>query len=118
QGAKVATVRDGRWKLHVLPARGRRAAAPGAPYVDPRGPDGVTILAPYEQAHPSQYPGVLTADETGALSLFALENDPGEQHNVAAAHPDVVARLKAAYDRVIDAPAPAAPSPVPRTSPR
>ena len=45
-------------------------------------------------------------------------NDPGEQHNVAAAHPDVVARLKAAYDRVIDAPAPAARSQVPRTSPR
>ena len=31
---------------------------------------------------------------------------------------DVVARLKAAYDRVIDAPAPAARSQVPRTSPR
>jgi uncharacterized sulfatase len=118
QGARVATVRDGRWKLHVLPIRGRPAIASGEAYVDPRGPDGVTILAPYEQAHPSQYPGVLTGDETGALSLFDLENDPGEQHNVAAAHSDVVARLKAAYDRVIDAPAPAARSQVPRASPR
>ena len=28
-------------------------------------------------------------------------NDPGEQHDVAAKHPDIVARLKARYDQVI-----------------
>ena len=32
------------------------------------------------------------------MSLFDLTNDPGEQRDVAAAHPDVVARLKARYD--------------------
>ncbi len=101
QGARLATVRDARWKLHVLPCPERRVAKPGEPYVDPRGPDGVTILAPYEQAQPAEHPGVTTGDETGALTLFDLKADPAEQHNVAAMHPDVVARLKGRYDQVV-----------------
>jgi uncharacterized sulfatase len=109
QGAQVATVRDARWKLHVLPARNTRVGTPGERWIDPRGPDGVTILAPYEQAQPTEHPGVTTGDETGALSLFDLEADPAEQHNVAAAHPDVVARLKEQYEQVVkDFPAAAA----------
>ena len=101
RGPRLATVRDARWKLHVLPARDRRDGKPGERWVDPRGPDGVTILAPYEQAQPAEYPGLRTGDETGAMSLFDLANDPAEQHDVAAEHPDVVARLKAHYDRVV-----------------
>lgn len=102
QGARLATVRDLRWKLHVLPARDRPQTASGERWIDPRGPDGVTILAPYEQAQPTEYPGLRTGDRTGPLSLFNLESDPAEQHNVAAAHPEVVARLKAAYDRMAE----------------
>ena len=98
QGMQVATVRDARWKLHVLPARNTRVGTPGERWVDPRGPDGVTIIAPYEQAQPSDYPGVTTGDETRAMTLFDLAADPAEQHDVAAAHPDVVARLKERYD--------------------
>jgi uncharacterized sulfatase len=101
QGARLATVRDARWKLHVLPARDTRIGNPGERWIDPRGPDGVTILAPYEQAQPGEYPGLRTGDETRALSLFDLAGDPGEQHDVAAAHPDVVARLKDRYDRIL-----------------
>jgi N-acetylgalactosamine-6-sulfatase len=101
QVPRLATVRDARWKLHLLPARDRRDVAPGVRWVDPRTPDGVTILAPYEQYQPSDYPGLRTGDETRASSLFDLENDPGEQHNVARQHPEIVAQLKACYDRVI-----------------
>ena len=79
------------------PSRRRR---PGERWIDPRGPDGVTILAPYEQSQPTEYPGLRTGDETKAMSLFDLANDPGEQHDVAAEHPDVVARLKARYDEM------------------
>lgn len=101
QAARLATVRDARWKLHVLPARDRRETPPDRPWVDPRGPDGVTILAPFEQHQPKDYPGLRTGDETVALSLFDLTNDPAEQKDVTAAHPEVVARLKARYDQML-----------------
>jgi arylsulfatase A-like enzyme len=101
QGPRLATVRDARWKLHVLPARDRQDGKPGERWIDPRGPDGVTILAPYEQAQPSAYPGLRGGDETKALTLFDLANDPGEQTDVSARNPEVVARLKTAYERAV-----------------
>jgi uncharacterized sulfatase len=95
---RIATVRDARWKLHLLaPNRGLAATLgkPGERWIDPRGPDGVTILAPYEQAQPADHPGLTTGDESKPMQLFDLENDPGEQHDVTAQHPDVVKRLAA-----------------------
>lgn len=98
-GPNLMTVRSGRWKLHVK-------APPKWPkhlkrdWVDPRGPDGVTILAPYEQATPADHPDVLTGDPAEPMMLFDLEADPSEQHNVAAEHPEVVARLKRLFDEM------------------
>jgi uncharacterized sulfatase len=100
QGQRIATVRDARWKLHVLPANERRHADTRERWIDPRAPDGVTLLAPYEQYQPAAYPGIRTGDSPQAMALFDLESDPGEQHNIADAHPDVVKRLKARYDVV------------------
>lgn len=99
-GEKLSTVRSGQWKLHVVPPKKPRVLKPGEPWFDKRAPDGVTIIAPYEQAHPSQFPGVLTGDETQAMSLFDLEKDPAEQHDIAAIHPEVVAKLKKLYDEM------------------
>jgi len=97
-GATLKTVRRGKWKLHVSqPGRNKEKIwRPDEKWIDPRAPDGVTILAPYEQTHPSQFPGLLTGDEVQGkqLALFDLEVDPGEQHNVAADHPEIVQRLK------------------------
>jgi uncharacterized sulfatase len=98
QGPRLATVRDARWKLHVLPAVDTRADVTNGRWIDPRAPDGVTILAPYEQSQPAEYPGIRTGDVPRAMSLFDLENDPAEQHDVAAKHLDVVARLKTRFD--------------------
>jgi uncharacterized sulfatase len=103
QAARLATVRDARWKLHVLkPGEGLanvgRLLKPGERYIDPRGPDGVTIIAPYEQAQPTEHPGVRTGDAPAAMQLFDLSSDPAEQHDVAAQHPDLVARLKKVFD--------------------
>lgn len=100
QGARLATIRDARWKLHVLPAVDRWDPKSPERWVDPRGPDGVTILAPYEQYQPADRPGVTSGDATPAGALFDLQNDPSEQHNVAAEHADVVARLRAAFDEL------------------
>lgn len=98
-GPRLATVRDQRWKLHVLqPGAGQKSLPPGEKWIDPRGPDGVTILAPYEQTHPSQYPGLLTGDAPRAMMLFDLQSDPGEQKDVSAEHPDQVDRLKRLFD--------------------
>ncbi len=96
-GTNLMTVRSGKWRLHVRPP----APAPnrGDDWVDPRGPDGVTILAPYEQARPSQYPGVIGGDGPKNMILFDIEADPAEQHDLSKQHPDVVEHLKAIYDK-------------------
>jgi uncharacterized sulfatase len=105
QGPNLATVRDARWKLHVLMGRdGFKNFKKD--WVDPRAPDGVTILAPYEQSRPDEYPGLTTGDEPKPMQLFDLQADPGEQHDVAAQHPDVVARLKKAFDEMNAQPRP------------
>jgi len=99
----MASIRNARWKLHVrAPSEGLahvgKNLKPGEHYQDPRGPDGVTILAPYEQAQPTEHPGLRTGDAAKPMQLFDLKNDPAEQHDVAAEHPQEVARLKALYD--------------------
>lgn len=108
QGPQLATVRNERWKLHVLkPNEGfRRLGQLHQVWTDPRGPDGVTILAPHEQYSPQRagtYPGLFSGNAPEPMQLFDLENDPGEQTNVAAEHSDVVARLKALYDEMNEA---------------
>jgi arylsulfatase A-like enzyme len=95
---QLCTASDGRWKLHLAPAGPNREKdwRPDEVWVDPRRPDGVRILAPYEQAHPSQYPGLKTGDSIDGVALFNLANDAGEQHNVASQHPEIVERLRKA----------------------
>ena len=106
QGPRLATARDARWKLHVLAANDRGfRPKPGSKWVDPRAPDGVTILAPYEQYKPEDFPGGSDGDAPAAMQLFDLSADPGELHDVAADHPEIVKRLKAQFDAVAkDAP--------------
>lgn len=101
QGAALAVVRDDRWKLHVLPVRETKFGKDGERWIDPRGPDGTTILAPLEQYQPTDYPGLRTGDAVTGPSLFDLKNDPGEQHNVAAQHPEIVTKLRAKFDEIV-----------------
>lgn len=100
--SQLATIRDIRWKLHVLsPGAGLASInKPNQKYIDPRGPDGVTILAPYEQSETSEHPGVQTGDAPKAMQLFDLQTDPSEQKDVAEQHPEIVARLKSEYETI------------------
>lgn len=93
-GARLATIRSGDWKLHVYKPGYRPTMKSGAEWIDPRAPDGKTILAQKEQSHPSEYPGLLTGDAPKPMMLFNLRTDPGEQTDVAKTNPDVVERLK------------------------
>ena len=97
-GAKLSTIRDARWKLHIL-APGRmalRAEADGT-WRDPRAPDGVTILAPFEQYNLDSPPGPATGVASGPMQLFDLQTDPGEQNDVAQEHPEEAKRLTTLY---------------------
>jgi len=68
-------------------------------WIDPRGPDGVTIIAPFEQAKASDIPGLTTGDAPKPMMLFDLESDPGEQTDLANRHPEIVKRLKSLFDK-------------------
>lgn len=91
---KLQTVRSGKWKLHIRSPES--ATLPSdASWIDPRLPDGVTILAPFEQPRATEFPGVKSGVRAAAGLLFDLEADPSEQRDVAGEHPDVVKRLTA-----------------------
>ncbi len=101
-GGRLQIVRSGKWKLHVRAPGPPRGPANIQSYIDTsfnfRRPDGTTIIAPFEQPHPTRHPGVLTGDARKDMMLFDLETDPSEQRDVADSHPGVVKRLKALFD--------------------
>ncbi len=103
QGPNLATIRSGKWKLHVRnpgrPLFSNLSHEQQLHWIDPRGPDGVIMLAPYEQANPTQHPGLTSGDPPAAMMLFDLEADPGEQRNIAAKHPRVVERLLGMFEK-------------------
>ena len=100
-GLELRMIRSGRWKLHVRePTPGFRCLQDASGWKDPRGPDGITIIAQFEQANPTQCPGVNTGPSPKPLMLFDMHADVSEQRDVAAQHPEVVARLKAVFDRM------------------
>ena len=100
-GPLIRAVRSGKWKLHIVdPQPGPVYNGDPKKWIDPRGPDGVTLIAQAEQALPDKYPGVRTGDPAKAEMLFDMQADPSEQKDVAAQHPDVVAQLKAMFKKI------------------
>jgi uncharacterized sulfatase len=100
-GPELKVVRSGPWKLHVKnPGSSSALDVRGDDWIDPRGPDGLTIIAQAEQAMPSKHPGLESGAPPKPMMLFDVVEDPGEQHDVAAKHPEVVARLKALFDEM------------------
>ncbi len=97
RGPTLRTVRSGKWKLHVR-SPGKRPGF-GSDWEDPRAPDGVTLIAPYEQPRPSEYPGTVGGDGPRAGMLFNLEKDPAETRDVSGTHPQVVKRLRKHVER-------------------
>jgi arylsulfatase A-like enzyme len=94
---KLQTVRSGKWKLHINSPEPTKIPSDST-WIDPRLPDGVTILAPFEQPKADQFPGIKTGDVPQPFMLFDLENDPSEQRNVARENPNIVKKLKTKAD--------------------
>lgn len=98
-GTALQAVRSGSWKLHFPHPFITVAAEPG------RGgkPSNFGKLVPTSITQ-SGVEGIATRHgyrvEQLPLSLYNLDNDPGEQHNVADAHPEVVKRLSALAEPV------------------
>lgn len=96
-GTALQAVRSGPWKLHFPHPYITVAGEPG------RGgkPSNFGRLAPTAITQ-SGVEGIATRHgyriEQLELSLFDLRTDPGETHNVAANHPEVVQRLSALAD--------------------
>ena len=98
QGRNLSTIRVGNWKLH--PRGTPRPDNRQTGWIDPRAPDGTTILAPNEQHGPADFPGIKTGDTSTGPALFDLASDPAEQKNVAATNLAVVAQLQARFDNM------------------
>lgn len=96
---EIKYVRKGKWKLFISEPRPHRAR--GANWVDPRRPDGKTIIAPVEQPDPTQYPGIMPQEETSEIMLFNLDKDPEESNNVAIQQPEVVESLLEQYQQFL-----------------
>ncbi|MCS6852415.1 MAG: sulfatase [Gemmataceae bacterium] len=97
-GNALHAVRSGPWKLHFP-----------HPYVTPAGepgrggkPSNWGQLPPPRPIGQFDIEGIATRHgyriERIDLSLFNLETDPGERHNLAATHPDIVRRLSTLAD--------------------
>ena len=101
-GPLLRAVRSGKVEAAHASIHNRAPTISGDPtkWIDPRGPDGVTLIAQHEQARPDKYPGVRTGDPAKAEMLFDMEADPAEQKDVAAQNPEVVARLRAMFKKM------------------
>jgi arylsulfatase len=92
-GEELHAVRRGDWKLHVPHEYLVVAAEPG------RGgkPSNYGKMKP-ESIELSGIKGIASRHgyrvETTGIALYNLKDDPSELNNVAAAHPDIVARLQ------------------------
>jgi len=92
----IMSVRKGDYKLFIEKPRYKRRA-PGS--VDPRRPDGITIIAPLEQATPDQYPGVIPEEPVEKIQLFNLRSDRTESNELSDRMPEKVEELMQEYIR-------------------
>ncbi len=93
KGDRIRTIRKDDWKLFLEPPDFYQAVDL-ANWSDWRGPDGTTIIAPFEQANPSQYPGIKPEAMEGERFLFNLQEDISELVNVSENNQDIIDELE------------------------
>ncbi len=92
----IMSVREGDWKLFVNKPKAY-SEVDLETWIDKRAPDGVTIIAPYEQATPAQYPGVKPYQSENEIQLYNLKNDPTESNDLSLKKPELVEKLMQEY---------------------
>jgi len=96
KGNNIQTVRKGDWKLFLeKPNFYKQIDLEN--WVDNRAPDGISIIAPSEQATPAQYPGVRPEYIPGARYLFNVSEDISEMTNQYEANPEKAIELEGLY---------------------
>ncbi|WP_158293193.1 sulfatase-like hydrolase/transferase [Tamlana fucoidanivorans] len=96
-GDNIMSVRKGDYKLFIRRPPGF-VIEDFTGWVDPRGPDGNTIIAQTEQATPANYPGVIPVYPEKDIQLFNLKEDPTESNNLSQAYPELVEELLKIYN--------------------
>jgi uncharacterized sulfatase len=94
----IMSIRKGDWKLFVEKPRFYHEVDLKT-WKDKRGPDGTTILAPFEQATPAFYPGIKPEEPKNKIQLFNLKNDPTESTDLADEKPELVEVLLKEYEQ-------------------
>jgi arylsulfatase A-like enzyme len=92
RNSDIMSVRKGDWKLFVRNP-GYFRGVDLSTWTDPRGPDGITIIAPMEQANPGLYPGVIPTKTENDIQLYNLKIDPTESEDLANKKPEKVEEL-------------------------
>ena len=93
----IMSVRKGDWKLFVNKPRFYHEVDLET-WKDKRGPDGTTIIAPFEQATPALYPGIKPEEPKNKIQLFNLKTDPTESNDLAEEKPELVEKLMQEYN--------------------
>ena len=97
----IRTIRDGKWKLFLSkPIYYKEIDL--AKWTDNRAPDGTTIIAPFQQANPGNYPGKKPEKMEGDLLLFDLEKDPAETTDLSAKYPQIKKKLIRKYQKYLN----------------
>lgn len=91
---RIMSVRKGQYKMFVNKPRYKRLPMD---WIDPRGPDGTTIIAPMEQATPAQYPGLVPEESSKDIQLFDLNKDKAERNDLSDSLPQIVEELLLDY---------------------
>jgi uncharacterized sulfatase len=98
---EIKTIRDGKWKLFVARPEFYKSVDL-TNWKDPRAPDGKTIIAPYAQATPADYPGIKPEMMKGDYLLFNLEDDPTESTDLSARYPGIKNELISKYEKFME----------------
>jgi len=100
-GERVITIREGDWKLYLNTPNYLSKRDLNPDWIDPKAPNGTTIIAQTEQPSPMEYPGVVPKKFENPLPLFNLAKDPTESIDRSKEFPEIVTNLKKNYERFL-----------------